>query len=286
MVMSFMSILHQGLIFSLVSVAVYFTSRVINKDDLTVEGSFGFGGAITAVLLAHGVSSIVVLLLATLFGSLIGASTGVLYARLKMNHLMAGLVTTTGCFSLSLGLASANKIIAAKTTIFALLPWFSAQVTETLILAIIAVGSIVLARLFLKSEMGLILRATGDNPHLLVHFAKSADRYYVLGFAIANALTALAGSLFVQWSGFFSITGNIGTLVTGLASLMLAELFSKKLSLSIIFSAILYQSIFVFTLMLKIPPVFNNLTKASLMVILVVITAHLKKQGLSRAYHH
>jgi putative ABC transport system permease protein len=125
----------------------------------------------------------------------------------------------------------------------------------------------------------LLLRATGDNAALLIHFGKSKNSYYLLGFCLANALTAMAGSLFVQWSGFFSITGNIGTLITGLASLMIAELISKKLSLWIIFSSIAYQSIFALTLEVGVSPVWNNLIKALVMIILVALSTQLFKQS-------
>src|SRR5258708_1268882 len=112
------AILVQGLIFSLVAMAVYLTSRVIKKDDLSVEGSFGLGGAVSAVMIEHTLSPLLVIVISLMTGALVGITTGLLYARLKMNHLMAGLTTATACFSLSLALASANKIIKAKDTIF------------------------------------------------------------------------------------------------------------------------------------------------------------------------
>lgn len=273
-----MSIINQGLIFSLVAIAVYLTSRIIKKDDLTVEGSFGFGGAVSAVLLEHSASPLLTLLASLIGGALIGATTGLFYTRLKMNHLMAGLVTTTACFSLSLAIASANRNVASKKTVFGLWPSLSEPMVETIVLFAIAVGVVLLVRLFLRSELGLLLRATGDNADLLVHFGKSSEVYYVLGFSVANALTALAGSLFVQWSGFFSITGNVGTLVTGLASLMIAELLAKKLSFALIFASIAYQSIFALTLTIGLAPVWNNLVKAIIIVILVALSSGLTRR--------
>lgn len=271
-----LSIIHQGLIFSLVASAVYITSRVINKDDLSVEGSFGFGGALSAVLLAHSIPAWLSLPAALLAGAFLGTLTGLLYTKLKMNHLMAGLVTTTACFSLSLALASANKNIAYEQTIFASVP-LSEPIAESVVLIGIICLFILLIYLLLRSQIGLILRATGDNPDLLVHFGKSKNSYQILGFACANALTAVAGSLFVQWSGFFSITGNIGTLVTGLASLMIAELVIKNFSWLIIFASIIYQSIFALILWLGVEPVWNNLGKASLIILLVAL-AKLKSE--------
>lgn len=265
-----LSIMHQGLIFSLVAMAVFITSRVINKDDLTVEGSFGFGGAITAILLANNCPASLSLMIALCAGALIGATTGLLFTRLNMNHLMAGLVSTTACFSISLALASANKNLVYESTIFAFRGW-SEPFSETVVLWIVIVIIWLTLKLLLRSELGLLLRASGDNPDLLVHFGKSTSNYHIVGFSLANALTAIAGSLFVQWSGFFSITGNIGTLITGLASLMMAELVCRRFSLFIVIAAMVYQSVFAATLWLGVPPVWNNFGKASIIILLVII---------------
>lgn len=266
------SIIHQGLIFSLVAMAVFMTSRVINKDDLSVEGTFGFGGAMSAVLIASGASPWLALIMSALTGFFLGSLTGFLYTRLKMNHLMAGLVTTTACFSLSLALASANKNISYDKTIFAHWWGLNEAQGESLVLVILVILFLLLTYALLRSQIGLMLKAAGDNPDLLVHFGKSKSYYQTLGFALANTLTAIAGSLFVQWSGFFSITGNIGTLITGLASLMMAELVVRRFSWIIIIASMLYQSVFALILWLGIAPVWNNLGKASIIILLVVIS--------------
>jgi putative ABC transport system permease protein len=194
-----------------------------------------------------------------------------------MNHLMAGLVSTTGCFSIALAIASSNKIISERHTIFS---WQS-PLSEAVILAIFALFIVLAIMYLMRSEIGLLLRAVGENPRLLVHLGKSADRYHCAGFIMANAITAIAGSLFVQWSGFFSITGNIGVLVTGLATLMMAELVSKRLSLGIVLAAIFYQGVFLVTLEVGVDPVFNNLIKAMVMVALVIAA-----RALARGKNH
>ena len=272
-----LSIINQGLIFSLVAIAVYITSRMIKKDDLTTEGAFGLGGAVTAILLQYQVSAILVMFLALFAGAGIGLVTAFLYARLKMNHLMAGLVSSTACFSLSLALSSASKSIIRQNTVFNYLNIISEEISENIILIALVLLILSAILLFLKSEIGLIIRAVGDNEDLLINFGKSKNLYQSIGFAIANALTALSGCLFVQWSGFFSITGNIGTLVTGLTSLMIAELFSKKLSVIIIGAAIFYQSIFAASLSLGVEPLWNNLVKALIIIGIVIVTKKVKK---------
>lgn len=272
-----MNVIYQGLIFSLVAMAVYTTSRVIRKDDLSVEGSFLFGGAITAALLSHGVAPALSLLIAFFCGAVLGALTGVLFTRCAMNHLMAGLTTTTACFSLGLATASAHKNITGAT-IFSGVP-------EGLVLgAIIALIYFALVVLF-RSQVGLLLHAVGDNPNLLAHIGKDKGHYQTLGFIVANAITALAGSLFVQWSGFFSITGAVGTLIAGLTSLMIGELFVAHLSLLLVGASIAYQSIFAACLLFGIPPVWNNAVKAIIIVALVLCSRHAYKKRRSGVLH-
>lgn len=261
----------QGLIFSLVALAVYLTSRVIRKDDLTTEGSFGLGSAATAFALQHSLDPVLTLVLACLAGALSGLVTGILHTRLSMNHLMAGLATTTACFSISLAMASANAIIDTKTTIFALAEKIFLPSSDLMVVLIISMSLLMMVRWFLCTEVGLFMRASGDNPAMVMALGKAPENYYCLTFMLANTLTALAGSLFVQWSGFFSITGSLGVLVTGLASLMLAELFGKNLSPLIVAASLGYQAILALSLALGVPPVWNNLIKALIMISLVAI---------------
>lgn len=278
------SIIQQGLIFSLVTMAVFITSRIINKDDLTVEGSFGLGGAITAVMLQHHVNPFLVGMTALIAGALMGAISGILYTKLKMNHLMAGLTTTTAGFSLSLALASAHKNIADNSTIFSLIQWIPNYISETIILSAFALIIFLVLQILLRSQIGLVMKAVGTNANLLVHFGKSKDLYQIYGFMVANAITSTAAYLFVQWSGFFSITGSIGTLIAGLTSLMMAELIHRHLSLIMIMAAIAYQSIFAVSLTLGLSPVWNNLVKALIIIALVMLSKQLTKNHRRRSH--
>lgn len=274
-----MTIIQQSFILALVAMAVYITSRVLKKDDLSVEGSFGLGGAITAVVIEQWHAPFSALIAALIVGACVGACTGILFTKAKMNHLMAGLVTTTACFSIALACASANKLVAHDSTIFSQL---RTTIGETIIVGVIAAVILLIVIMILRSQIGILLRAVGENPRLLLHLGKSAHLYYVVGFVLANALTALAGSLFIQWSGFFSITSNVGILVTGLATVMIAELVSPRLNVALLVAAMLYQSVFWFTLQLGVEPMWNNFVKAALMVLLVVI-AHLLQRKLRHA---
>jgi putative ABC transport system permease protein len=276
------TIVSQGLIFSLIAMAVFCTSRVLKKDDLTVEGSFGLAAALSALLLERGYPAPLVIALALVAGAASGLTSGLLHCFVRINHLMAGLVTTTACFSLALFSASAHKNVAQNQTIFAWAHADTALGTALFLFFLIAV-SFVLLKCFFATEIGLLVRAAGDNPSFLKSLAKSEKLYQIIGFMLANALTGLAGSLFVQWSGYFSISANVGSLVTGLSSLMIMELFKKGLSFMIIAAAVLYQTLFAICLYVGIEPLWNNLMKALFIVAIVIISRLNQIRELSHA---
>jgi putative ABC transport system permease protein len=132
-------------------------------------------------------------------------------------------------------------------------------------------------KLLLSSEMGLLLRALGTNPQMLTNLGKNVDGYKILGLMLANSLIALGGSLFIQWNGFFSIMGNVGTLVIGLTGLILAEMIKPVFSFGLIIGAILYQAIFAITLEFELDPLWNNLIKAILIIVLILAKTKFKE---------
>ncbi len=260
-------VLLQGSIYSLVVMGVYLSSRVLKFDDLTTEGSFGVGGAITAATLVAGGPGWAALLLSSLGGAAAGILTGLLHTRLKMNNLICGLIVTTALFSVCLKWAGANLSLPDVHSVFS---------GSSRIGALIGVGSIAAVvcwglQFALRSEIGLIFRALGSNPQIVVSLGKSVDAYKIVGLAAANTLTALAGALFVQWNGFYSITGNVGTLVIGLTGLILGEMIRPSFGFGLIAGAILVQGIFAVTLEFELEPLWNHLIKAVLIVILIQI---------------
>lgn len=255
------NIIEQGLIYSLVVFAVFLTSRIIKFDDLTVEGSFGLGGAITNLIPAFPFLSIPFALIG---GAFCGLLTGIFHSRLKMNNLISGLVTTTALFSISLGIAGSNFTLQPEATIFHKIP--SLYILSGIVLCVwIGISFL------LRSEIGLLLRSVGCNPQMITNLGRSISKYKTLALIISNSLTALAGTLFVQWCGFFSITGNVGTLIIGLTGLILGEVICKDKKWSLICGAILYQTLFAFTLEIHLNPIWNNLIKAALIIVLIQI---------------
>lgn len=259
-------ILAQGLIYSLVVMGVFISSRLLQFDDLTTEGSFGIGGALTALLIVSGISPWVSMPLAMMSGAMAGGITGVLHTKMKVNPLISGLVVTTALFSVCLALAHSHRTLPEGLTIFSSC-WegTSSVLLLCLLVCVIFWGVWVV----LDSEIGLLLKALGSNAHMVTSIGKNVESYKIGGLALSNGLTALSGSLFVQWTGLFSITANVGTLVIGLASLILSEMVKSSFGFHLIGGAVLYQALFALTIELGLDPMWNNLIKALLIVFLI-----------------
>lgn len=252
-----MEILQQGLVFSLVTMGVYVTSRVIRFDDLTVEGSFANGGAVGALCTLSFGSGWLVIPVALLAGGLCGAITSLLHGKLRMNSLLAGICTSTAVFSINLVLAGASLSVP------------STSLTHPLTLLMLVGIALVGVRLLLRTDVGFLMRAAGENPSLVRRLGKDPERYKMIALILANSLTALGGALFVQLVGFFSITGSIGTLIAGLASVILGTLFSPRLGVGLIVGTLLYQGSFALAIELGMDPRWNSFVKAALIVILM-----------------
>lgn len=250
----------QGLIYSLPVMAVYLSSRVITFDDLTVEGSFGIGGAAFIAAILFDWSAWITIPVVIGAGALSGAMTGFLHNHLKMNNLICGIVVTTGLFSICLNLAGANASLPANEV--------GVSIASLIAISVLTLAAIVF---LMKSEVGSLMRVLGKNPQLLERLGKNAATYRIGVLALANALTALAGALFVKWTGYFSIFGNVGTMVIALASLMIGEALSRKLGWSLIVGAILYQMLFSLVIEFELPPSWNSLIKAGLIVGLMAL---------------
>jgi putative ABC transport system permease protein len=271
-------IVEQGLIYAIIVAGIYLSSCIINFDDLSVEGSFGVGGAIAAVTVASGLCAGIGLVGAMIAGALSGMCTGLLNTKLKLNNLISGIVVTTGLFSITLKIAGANLALGGKPTIFSMVPDSLAAYKFLIILLPINLAIIYGMKWFLDTESGFLVRAVGDNPQMLTNLGKSTDFYKTLGLMISNMLAALSGALFVQKVGYFSIWANVGILIVSLAGLILSEAITKKFGLAIIAGAIAYQAIIAMTFELQIDQDWNKLVTALLIVALILIKNIWKKK--------
>ena len=260
-----LGIIERGLIYALVVMGVHITSRIIKFDDLSVEGSFGLGGAIIAQTIVNGVPLSIGMPLALAAGAAAGLTTGLLHTKLKLNNLISGIVVTTALFSINLKIGGANMTLAQKTTLFSYLPH------PLFLLVFIVIGITGIISWFLKTELGYLLYSVGDNEQMLANLGKSIDTYKMLALMLSNTLSALAGALFVQYVGYFSIWANIGVLIIGLAGLILAETISSTFGFALCIGAIAYQAIISTTFELQLDQDWNKLITAVLIVLLIII---------------
>ena len=222
------STLTQGFIYALLSYGVYITYKILDFPDLSVDGSFPLGAAVTAVLLTGGCDPYLALLISLAVGALAGLATGLIHVRLGVRDLLAGIITMTALFSLNLQIAGSNLTIERSTdTIFSSRAVLALCGDMTLtgrkiLVSLVLVLAVKLGMdAYLRTKSGLLLRAVGDNASLVTTLAMDRGRMKILGLAISNALVALAGCIVCHESRSFSATMGTGQLVYGLAAVII-----------------------------------------------------------------
>jgi putative ABC transport system permease protein len=238
-----------GLIFGLVALGVYLSFRVINFPDLTVDGSFPLGGAVAAALIVAGFDPFAATAAAIAAGAAAGALTAWLNVRLRIMQLLASILVMIALYSINLRvMGKPNVALINDPTVFAAFDFgaMPEYVLKPLVLLVIVIAAKILIDLFFASETGLAMRATGGNPRMARAQGISTDRQTIVGLALSNALVALAGALFVQSQGGADISMGIGTIVIGLAAVIIGETILPARSLIIttaacIVGALLYR---------------------------------------------
>lgn len=222
------STLTQGLIYALISFGVYITYSILDFPDLSVDGSFPLGAAVTAVLLTKGVNPYLTLPIALAVGAAAGLVTGLIHVRLKVRDLLAGIITMTALFSINLVIAGSNLTVDRATeTIFTAGPTMalfgdaSLLVRKLIVSLILVIVVKLILDAYFKTKSGLLLRAVGDNAALVTALAKDRGQVKILGLVIANALVALGGCVVCHELRSFSSTMGTGQLVYGLAAVII-----------------------------------------------------------------
>lgn len=221
----FLGTLEQGLIYSLVAMGLFLSFRILNVADLTVDGGFTLGCATAAIATLAG-HPILGLALALIAGGLAGLVTALLQTKMKVQPILAGIITMTGLYSINLMVMDnrANLPLLKCETIYSLAAQiFPAAYAKLILLALIVAALIIAMLVFLRSGTGLAIRATGDNPDLVRSSSINPHITITIGLCIANALVALSGALLAQYQLFAEITTGTGMVVIGLASLIIGE---------------------------------------------------------------
>lgn len=227
------SILEQGLIYGIMALGIYISYKILDFPDLSVDGTFPLGAAVTAALMLKGVNPWLCLPVSAAAGAAAGAVTGVLHVKLKIKDLLAGILTMTALYSINYRIAGApNQFLMGKVTIFSLpdsLPAFVSTYKYIIVIFVISVVIKLALDMYLSTKSGFLLRSVGDNEGLVVTLAQNPGTIKIIGLAISNALVALSGSIACQRSMQFDITSGTGTMVMGLAAVIIGTTIFKKI---------------------------------------------------------
>ena len=289
-----LSVLEQGMIYAIMALGVYITYKILDFPDLTVDGSFPMGAAITAVMISgqeppsdspgffRG-------------GVLVGICTGLIHVKLKVRDLLSGIIMMTGLYSVNLAIAGrANLPIYNKVTIFEndlvkrYCPAFLKDFDKVIIIAVIMLISKYLLDWYLRTKSGMMLRAVGDNERLVTSLHVDKGFVKIVGLAVANGLVSLGGCIFAQQQRYFDVSMGTGTVVIGLASVIIGtSLFRKvtvlRVTTSVVIGSVIYKACVALAISLGLPSTYMKVVTAALFLLILVLGTERRKKVKANA---
>lgn len=268
----------QGLILGLMVLGVYISYKLLDFPDMSVDGSFALGGAIIAISLKSGLSPVSGSLLAILAGLGAGLLTGILHVKIKISSLLSGILVMGILYSLNLRIMGRANIPLFNTNHI-----FKSNLSPIILALILVVLCKILLDQFLKTGLGYTLKAVGDNPQMVSSLGVEVSNIKILGLMLSNALISLSGSIMAQYQGFADVSMGIGTLVLGIASIIIGQTllrkakFLKQTSI-ILVGTIIYQFTIYFAMNLGMAATDLKMVTA-LVIILFLGIGHLKGSG-------
>lgn len=238
------------MIYSIMALGIYITYKILDFPDLTVDGSFPMGAAITAVMISKGMNPLLTLPVSFLAGALVGVCTGLIHVKLKVRDLLSGIIMMTALYTVNLRIAGrANLPIYNTTTIFdndivkAIVPENLMKFGTVAIILFITLIVKYILDWYLRTKSGYILRAVGDNEAIVTAMAVDKGRIKMIGLSIANGLVALSGCVFAQQQRYFDVSFGTGTMVIGLASVIIGTSLFKRITVLRVTSSVVIGSI-------------------------------------------
>ncbi len=283
-------VLEQGFIYGIVALGIYITYQILDFPDLTVDGSFPLGAAVSAVLIVGGFNPYAALLVSFAAGVLAGILTGIIHVKLKVRDLLSGIIMMTGLYSINLRIAGkANVTMFKQETIFenavydGLIPEGLKDFQTVFMSFVIALLIKLLLDAYLKTKSGYLLRAAGDNATLVTSLAKDQGMVKIVGLAIANGLVALGGGIMAQQQRYFDVSMGTGTMVLGLASVIIGTKLLKNLSFvksttAVLFGAVAYKACVACAISLGLEAKDMKLVMAVLFLAILVLTVDKRKK--------
>ncbi|WP_339005854.1 ABC transporter permease [Fusobacterium polymorphum] len=261
--------IEQSLIFAIMVLGVYISFRILNFPDMTVDGTFPLGAAISAKLLTLGVNPYLTLLVALVAGAVAGAVTGLIHVKLKVKDLLAGILVMTALYSVNLRVMGKSNIpLFEEDNIF------NTEYSMMITIVVLILISKFLLDYLLKTKFGFALKALGDNENLIVSLGLNEEKYKIYGLMIANAFVAFSGAILAQYQGFADVGMGTGIIVIGLASIIIGDtLFGKRRRLAgttiVIIGSILYRGVIAVTLSMGIDA--SDLKLITSIIVIVIL---------------
>ncbi|WP_336039358.1 ABC transporter permease [Fusobacterium polymorphum] len=263
--------IEQSLIFAIMVLGVYISFRILNFPDMTVDGTFPLGAAISAKLLTLGVNPYLTLLVALVAGAVAGAVTGLIHVKLKVKDLLAGILVMTALYSVNLRVMGKSNIpLFEEDNIF------NTEYSMMITIVVLILISKFLLDYLLKTKFGFALKALGDNENLIVSLGLNEEKYKIYGLMIANAFVAFSGAVLAQYQGFADVGMGTGIIVIGLASIIIGDtLFGKRRRLAgttiVIIGSILYRGVIAVTLSMGMDASDLKLITSVIVIVILLI---------------
>lgn len=289
----------QGLFYSLLAYGILITYKILDFPDLSVDGSFPLGAAVTAVMLTSGINPWLTLPAAIAVGAFAGLVTGVIHVKCRVRDLLAGIITMTALFSINLQIAGSNLAVprdfntiftsGIMDKIFGIFSGIDTLVNRKLFLTlVISVAAKIMLDLYFKTKSGMLLRAVGDNGTLVTSLAKNSGTVKILGLVISNALVALCGCIVCHDQRAFSSTMGTGQMVFGLAAVIIGTTIFRRASFvrgttAVVVGSIVYKLCIQLALLAGLPANLLKLITAVLFLIILILGNFQKKGGRRHA---
>lgn len=272
--------LEQSFILAIMVIGVYISYKILDFPDMTVDGSFPLGGSVTALLLVKGVNLILAILVAMILGAIAGAITGYINVKLKVTNLLAGIIVMTGLYSINLRIMGKSNI-----PLFTTKNIFHGNISPVVVSIIFLLAVKAIVDFLLNTKFGFALKALGDNESLVVSLGLDEKVWKIYGLMISNSLVALSGGLLAQYQGFADVGMGTGTIITGLASIIIGEAILGKNKLlkgtwMVIIGTIIYKAIISIALWIGMNA--SDLKLITSILVVIIIYLKLKKESLRK----
>lgn len=278
----------QGILWSLLAIGVFLTYRILDIADLTAEGTFPLGAGIAALAITRGFSPYLACLFSFGGGVIAGLVTGLLHTKLKIPPLLAGIITMTGLYSVTNRVMGAPNIsLLGTNSVYTWLENLGLSKNNGAILVglIFSLGLVFCLHLFFKTEIGLAMRATGDNIDMSEANGINTDNMKLIGYMLSNGAIALSGALLAQNNGYADLNSGVGTIVIGLAAIIIAEVLFRNLPLlwrmlTIVLGAVIYRLILAIVFEFNVQP--QDIKLFSALILVVCLSMPQIRGGVAR----